>query len=129
MTFYLFKFIHFQNEYNHHQNLNLFNLIFNFLADTWLLGQYVCDLYLSLDYTVSNASVANLILISFDRYFSITRPLTYRVNRTTLKVKCFIAFSWFVSIFIWVPLIIWPYIDTSKKRNNDNECKVLIYIS
>ena len=121
---YLFKFIHFQNEYNHHQNWNLFNLIFNLLADTWLLGQYVCDLYLSLDYTVSNASVANLILISFDRYFSITRPLTYRVNRTTLKVKCFIAFSWFVSIFIWVPLIIWPYIDTSKKRNNDNECKV-----
>ena len=34
-----------------------------FTTDKWLLGPYVCDLWLCLDYTVSNASVANLLLI------------------------------------------------------------------
>lgn len=33
----------------------------------WPLGRVVCDLYLCLDYTISNASVANLLIICFDR--------------------------------------------------------------
>jgi len=95
-----------------------------FITDGWLLGPIVCDLWLSLDYTVSNASVANLLLISFDRYFSITRPLTYRVNRTAKKVITFIALSWIVSILIWTPFILaWPFIN-GKRTINDNECRV-----
>lgn len=98
-----------------------------FITEKWLLGPYICDLWLSLDYTVSNASVANLLLISFDRYFSITRPLTYRVNRTTKKVTALIGSSWLISILIWTPFIIfWPYFH-GKRVLKDDECKVQFF--
>lgn len=59
----------------------------------WPLGPHVCDTWLALDYLASNASVLNLLIISFDRYLSVTRPFTYRVNRTTSKAAIMIGKS------------------------------------
>lgn len=51
----------------------------------WRLGYTMCQIWLSIDYWMSNTSVWNLLLISFDRYFSVTRPLSYRPRRTKTK--------------------------------------------
>ena len=78
----------------------------------WPLGQVFCDVWLSLDYTISNASVANLLVISFDRYMSVTRPLTYRVRRTRRRAAAMIAGAWVVSALLWTPWIVaWPFIE------------------
>src|SRR6218665_66766 len=94
------------------------------LLGRWPLGPIVCDAWLSLDYTTSNASVDNLLIISFDRYFSVTRPLTYRVKRTTRKAIAMIALAWVVSVLLWTPWIwAWPYIDYPRK-GPENKCYI-----
>ncbi|XP_050965138.1 muscarinic acetylcholine receptor M1 [Labeo rohita] len=77
----------------------------------WTLGHLACDLWLTLDYVASNASVMNLLVISFDRYFSVTRPLTYRTKRTRKTAAALIALAWVVSFVLWGPAILfWPHV-------------------
>ena len=90
----------------------------------WRLGRIVCDAWLSVDYLASNASALNLVVISFDRYFSVTRPLTYRARRTTRKAAMMIASAWLVSAIVWLPSILaWPYIE-GQRTVPDNDCYV-----
>ncbi|KAK6182874.1 hypothetical protein SNE40_010460 [Patella caerulea] len=94
------------------------------LMDHWPLGTLLCDIWLSLDYTMSNASVANLIIISFDRYLSVTRPLTYRAKRTPKRAGWMIGCAWVISALMWTPWIFaWPYIE-GKRTVPENDCYI-----
>ncbi len=94
------------------------------LLDRWPLGSIICDTWLSMDYTMSNASVANLLLISFDRYFSVKRPLTYRAKRTPQRAAIMISCAWVISAVLWTPWIFaWPYIEGHRTVPND-ECYI-----
>ncbi|RUS74727.1 hypothetical protein EGW08_017501, partial [Elysia chlorotica] len=94
------------------------------LMGYWPLKAIMCDIWLSLDYTMSNASVANLIIISVDRYLSVTRPLTYRAKRTPRRAATMIGFAWVISSVMWTPWIFaWPKIE-GKRSVPDNECYI-----
>ncbi|VDK47743.1 unnamed protein product [Anisakis simplex] len=89
----------------------------------WGIGYTMCQFWLCLDYFMSNASVLNLLLISFDRYFSVTRPLTYRPRRTAKKALTMIASTYIISLILWPPWIIsWPHIEG--RFTNEEKCVV-----
>lgn len=86
----------------------------------WAMGTWACDLWLAIDYVASNASVMNLLVISFDRYFSITRPLTYRAKRTTKRAGIMIGLAWFVSLVLWAPaILLWQYFEGKRTVPSD----------
>ena len=94
------------------------------IQQQWTFGSVVCDCWLSVDYLASNASVLNLLVISFDRYFSVTRPLTYRVRRTTKKAALMIFSAWAISAVVWPPWIVaWPYIEGARTVP-ENDCYI-----
>uniref|UniRef100_A0A3Q4H9W4 Muscarinic acetylcholine receptor n=1 Tax=Neolamprologus brichardi TaxID=32507 RepID=A0A3Q4H9W4_NEOBR len=90
----------------------------------WAMGNWACDLWLAIDYVASNASVMNLLVISFDRYFSITRPLTYRAKRTTRRAGIMIGLAWFVSLVLWAPaILLWQFLE-GKRTVPPGECYI-----
>ncbi|MCI4382851.1 hypothetical protein PGIGA_G00019510 [Pangasianodon gigas] len=97
------------------------------LMGYWSLGSVACDLWLAMDYVVSNASVMNLLVISFDRYFSITRPLTYRAKRTPKRAGIMIGLAWFVSFILWAPPILcWQYF-VGKRTVPERQCQIQFF--
>ncbi|XP_074145279.1 muscarinic acetylcholine receptor M5 [Sminthopsis crassicaudata] len=94
------------------------------LMGRWALGSLACDLWLALDYVASNASVMNLLVISFDRYFSITRPLTYRAKRTPKRAGIMIGLAWLISFILWAPAILcWQYL-VGERTVPPGECQI-----
>uniref|UniRef100_H3CFT1 Cholinergic receptor muscarinic 3 n=1 Tax=Tetraodon nigroviridis TaxID=99883 RepID=H3CFT1_TETNG len=95
------------------------------IMDQWALGPVVCDLWLAIDYVASNTSVMNLLVISvLFRYFSVTRPLTYRAKRTTKRAMTMICLAWSISIILWAPAILfWQYI-VGERTVQPNECYI-----
>lgn len=94
------------------------------LIGRWTLGNLACDVWLAVDYVASNASVMNLLAISFDRYLSVTRPLTYRVRRTTKRAALLIALAWGVSFILWAPAILfWQHI-VGQRMVPEDQCSI-----
>lgn len=58
------------------------------------------------------------------RYFSVTRPLTYRAKRTTKRAMTMIGLAWSISFILWAPAILfWQYV-VGERTVQPNECYI-----
>ncbi|XP_061089998.1 muscarinic acetylcholine receptor M1-like [Conger conger] len=90
----------------------------------WILGNLACDIWLAIDYVASNASVMNLLVISFDRFFTVTRPLTYNAKRTPRRAAIMIGLAWAISFVLWAPAILfWQYV-VGKRTVPKDQCSI-----
>ena len=84
-----------------------FSVVHEVLNKWWLFGQDWCDLWHSFDVLASTASILNLCVISLDRYWAITDPMSYPTKMTSKKAMILIAVVWTCSSLISFPAIIW----------------------
>lgn len=99
--------------------------IYMFIYNNWKFGNLICDLWISSDVMLCTASILNLCCISLDRYFAITRPLSYSRQRSPKLARTMIAFVWIGSVLISCP----PVFGWKDKNREENTCSLNVILS
>jgi muscarinic acetylcholine receptor len=85
-------------------------LTFYLMIGEWPFGQIVCNLWLSLDYTVCLTSIYTVLFITIDRFCSVKMPAKYRKWRSPNKIVVMVMLTWLVPFSLFFPSIFgWSY--------------------
>ena len=71
----------------------------------WPFGGFLCGVWIFFDYGMTFVSVFTLILISVDRFWSVTWSVHYRRHHSKKKSIIAIVFIWYVNLFYLANLI------------------------
>lgn len=63
------------------------------LTGEWRLGRGLCKLWLVVDYMLCTASVFNIVLISFDRFQSVTKAVSAVITLSLKTVQSLNSFT------------------------------------
>ncbi|XP_063723066.1 muscarinic acetylcholine receptor M5-like isoform X2 [Symsagittifera roscoffensis] len=82
------------------------------LSGKWTFGSSMCIVWLCSDYIATSTSVLSLIIVTFDRYMTITKFQKYKHN--IKNVMRMISFAWLIPTITYVPItVVWPYVTES----------------
>ncbi|XP_064363397.1 histamine H3 receptor-like [Dromaius novaehollandiae] len=82
------------------------------LTGKWKLGRGVCKFWLLMDYLLCTASVFNIVLISYDRFLSVTKAVSYRVQQgaASSPVVKMVAI-WVLAFLLYCPAVLfWEHV-------------------
>ncbi|XP_069544281.1 trace amine-associated receptor 13c-like [Brachyistius frenatus] len=101
-----------------------------FTETCWLLGDLMCALSYVIGFTLTSASVGNMVLISIDRYVAVCFPLQYPNKITLSRAVVSVSACWACSL-LYNGLILKDHLRQPDRYNSCyGECLVVInYIS
>ncbi|KFP25149.1 Histamine H3 receptor, partial [Colius striatus] len=82
------------------------------LTGTWYFGRVLCKIWLIMDYLLCTASVFSIVLISYDRFLSVTKAVSYRAQQgiTSNPVVKMVAI-WVFAFLLYCPAILfWEHV-------------------
>ncbi|XP_061734850.1 5-hydroxytryptamine receptor 1F [Nerophis ophidion] len=91
--------------------------------ESWLMGQALCTLWLSVDITCCTCSILHLAAIAIDRYRAITDAVEYSRKRTGARAGAMVAVVWLLSILISLPPLLWRHY--SGDADEKDQCIIL----
>ncbi|XP_070541496.1 5-hydroxytryptamine receptor 1A-like [Ptychodera flava] len=92
------------------------------VTETWILGSFMCDVWVSFDVLCCTSSILNLCVIALDRYWVITKPIEYMKKRTPRRAFGMIILAWTVSVLISIaPLFGWR---TEEDKADPTKCVI-----
>lgn len=90
------------------------------LQGYWAFSTLWCEIYRALDVLFCTSSIVHLCAIALDRYLSISRPVSYSIKRTPLRIKAAIVVVWLISAVISFP----PLLTLDKSEGGEEVCKL-----
>ncbi|XP_015823319.1 trace amine-associated receptor 13c [Nothobranchius furzeri] len=97
-----------------------------YVEPCWLLGDLMCALSYIVGFTLTSASVGNMVMISIDRYVAICYPLQYPSKVTRSRVQVSVILCWFCSL-LYNGLILKEHLRQPDRYNSCyGECLVVI---
>ncbi|CAI5679706.1 unnamed protein product [Oreochromis niloticus] len=101
-----------------------------FIETCWLLGDLMCALSYIIGFTLTSASVGNMVLISIDRYVAICYPLQYPTKITHSRAELSVTLCWACSL-LYNGLILKEHLRQPDRHNTcHGQCLVVInYVS
>uniref|UniRef100_A0A4W5R1F9 G-protein coupled receptors family 1 profile domain-containing protein n=1 Tax=Hucho hucho TaxID=62062 RepID=A0A4W5R1F9_9TELE len=98
------------------------------LTGRWVLGRGLCKLWLLMDYLLCTASVFNIVLISYDRFLSVTRAVKYRAQRSmTHHAVVKMVAVWVLAFLLYGPAIMFWELVVGKSIVPADECFAEFY--
>uniref|UniRef100_A0A8C3MJ33 Histamine receptor H3 n=1 Tax=Geospiza parvula TaxID=87175 RepID=A0A8C3MJ33_GEOPR len=74
------------------------------LTGRWIFGRSLCKLWLVVDYLLCTSSVFNIVLISYDRFLSVTRAVAYRAQQgNTRQAVLKMVMVWVLAFLLYGP--------------------------
>ncbi|KAG7214818.1 hypothetical protein INR49_010710 [Caranx melampygus] len=86
-------------------------------------GRGLCKLWLVMDYLLCSASVFSIVLISYDRFLSVTRAVSYRARQSmTHQAIIKMIAVWVLAFVLYGPAIIFWELAVGRSRVPKDEC-------